>query len=401
MAKQSALARLPRYPLNVTHLTRILEIVLNLLTPRYILCAAALLLSACGGGSNGTDGAAGLAGSNGNNGSNGLTSLILVSVEPTGANCTNGGSRISAGLDSNGNTVLDPSEISSTQYVCNGAGGAAGATGSTGGTGATGSTGATGAKGATGATGATGAAGAAGAAGVSTLVSMSNEPAGVNCASGGKKISAGPDSNSNGVLDANEITTTGYVCNGTNGAVGATGAVGNNGLNSLVAAVVEPAGGNCMYGGSRITAGLDTNGNGVLDANEVTTTTYTCNGTPGANGTNGATGAAGPGITWANVTGTSVQAAPNTGYLANNAGQVNVTLPTSAVLGDIVQISGIGAGGWKIVQNAGQTIFTEGVMGNVGALWTSRDATRSWQSIASSADGSKLVAAAYNGQLFT
>ena len=69
------------------------------------------------------------------------------------------------------------------------------------------------------------------------------------------------------------------------------------------------------------------------------------------------------GVTWQNVTGTSQQAQPNTGYLANNAAQVTITLPASPNLGDIVRVSGVGAGGWQIVQNVGgsqtnQYLFT-------------------------------------------
>lgn len=88
-------------------------------------------------------------------------------------------------------------------------------------------------------------------------------------------------------------------------------------------------------------------------------------GPAGATGPQGPTGATGPqgppgtGIPWVNVTGTSQQAISNTGYLANNAAQVTITLPASPALGDIVRVSGIGAGGWKIAYNAGQSILTQ------------------------------------------
>jgi hypothetical protein len=67
-----------------------------------------------------------------------------------------------------------------------------------------------------------------GGSGLNALVLISNEPAGVNCANGGKKVDAGQDSNSNGILDPAEITTSAYVCNGINGSNG------TNGLNSLM-----------------------------------------------------------------------------------------------------------------------------------------------------------------------
>jgi hypothetical protein len=73
----------------------------------------------------------------------------------------------------------------------------------------------------------------------------------------------------------------------------------------------------------------------------------------GSNGAEGAAGPSGPGITWVDVTGASVQAQPNTGYMADSVPQVMITLPVSLAFGDIVQVSGVGAGGWKIAQNAG------------------------------------------------
>jgi hypothetical protein len=126
---------------------------------------------------------------------------------------------------------------------------------------------------------------------------------------------------------------------------------------------------------------------------------------------------------WQTVAGTSVQAVPNTGYLLTNAQLVSVTLPASPSPGDIVRVSGVGAGGWRIAQNTGQLILTDTISGqsfntvasssdgtrlvaagfspricistNSGAIWapTSSPIT-SWSSVALSSDGSKLVAAA-------
>ncbi len=48
--------------------------------------------------------------------------------------------------------------------------------------------------------------------------------------------------------------------------------------------------------------------------------------------------------------------AVNSGYIANNASQVIATLPSSSSVGDLVWIVGKGMGGWRIAQNAGQTI---------------------------------------------
>ncbi len=124
-------------------------------------------------------------------------------------------------------------------------------------------------------------------------------------------------------------------------------------------------------------------------------------GSAGATGATGATGPAGPGVTWVNVTGTTQQAAANTGYLADNAAQVTLTLPAAPALGDVVQVSGVGAGGWTLAQNAGQTVITKDILGNIGTGWLPRDVTRGWSCVASSADGRKLVAGTSGDTLFT
>jgi hypothetical protein len=60
---------------------------------------------------------------------------------------------------------------------------------------------------------------------------------------------------------------------------------------------------------------------------------------------------------WVDVTGTSQAMAVNTGYMADNAGLVTVTLPATAVQFSVIIVSGYGAGGWKIAQNAAQQII--------------------------------------------
>lgn len=56
------------------------------------------------------------------------------------------------------------------------------------------------------------------------------------------------------------------------------------------------------------------------------------------------------------VSGTSQAAAVNTGYYTNNAALCTVTLPATASVGDVIEVSGQGAGGWKLAQNASQLI---------------------------------------------
>ncbi len=200
------------------------------------------------------NGSTGANGATGATGTDGLTSLVATTSEPAGANCAYGGQKIASGLDSDGNGVLDPAEVTQVNYVCNGS---------------------------------TGATGATGADGLTSLVTTTSEPAGANCASGGQKIESGLDSNSNGVLDPVEVSQVNYVCNGATGSSGATGA---DGLSSLVNTTTEPAGANCASGGQRIASGLDSDGNGVLDPAEVSQVNYVCNGSTGATGTTGADG---------------------------------------------------------------------------------------------------------------
>ena len=75
-------------------------------------------------------------------------------------------------------------------------------------------------------------------------------------------------------------------------------------------------------------------------------------------------------LIWQSVAGTTQQAAPNRGYVLTNANQVTVTLPASPNVGDIMRVSSLGAGGWKISQNAGQVVLgtnqtTPGTSGNL------------------------------------
>jgi hypothetical protein len=115
--------------------------------------------------------------------------------------------------------------------------------------------------------------------GPSSLVALTEEPAGSNCAAGGTKISTGADMNGNGKLDDSEVTDSSFVCSGVAG--GATADGGNAGAGSLVDVVNEPSGANCANGGVRIASGSDEDGDGVLDSGEVKTTKYVCNGASG------------------------------------------------------------------------------------------------------------------------
>ncbi len=88
----------------------------------------------------GVAGPQGVAGTNGINGTNGLNALVKTTLEPAGANCATGGTKVETGLDANNNGVLDLAEINAAQttYVCNGSAGTQGIQGIAGSAGASG-----------------------------------------------------------------------------------------------------------------------------------------------------------------------------------------------------------------------------------------------------------------------
>ncbi len=163
---------------------------------------------------------------NGVNGRNSLTSLV---AEAPGVNCATGGYKLSTGADINGNNILDANEVASSQYICNGL------------------------------------------TGINSLASMTTEPVGSRCPNGGYKITTGADVNKNGALDQEEIQNTAYVCNGVNG------------NHSLAVLVAEPAGANCATGGYKVNTGTDINGNKILETSEILSSQYICNGLTGNN----------------------------------------------------------------------------------------------------------------------
>lgn len=58
---------------------------------------------------------------------------------------------------------------------------------------------------------------------------------------------------------------------------------------------------------------------------------------------------------WNIVTSDTTMAA-NEGYFVNSTGPVNMTLPSTFILGDMIQVVNVNIGGWTIVQNSGQQI---------------------------------------------
>jgi hypothetical protein len=81
------------------------------------------------------------------------------------------------------------------------------------------------------------------------------------CPTGGSRVLAGPDRDGDGVLDDDEVTTRTIVC--------APAAV-------LVRITDEPAGARCAHGGAAVASGPDRNGNQVLDDGEIAGVEYVC-----------------------------------------------------------------------------------------------------------------------------
>lgn len=122
-----------------------------------------------------------------------------------------------------------------------------------------------GSDGADGADGSDGTDGLGGDDGVATLVNVTPEAPGETCADGGVKVESGRDDDGDNTLAPDEIDSTTYVCNGVNGEDG-----------SLLRVTAEPRGENCEFGGTKIEAGMDDDGDGALGDTEVDTTDYVC-----------------------------------------------------------------------------------------------------------------------------
>jgi len=107
---------------------------------------------------------------------------------------------------------------------------------------------------------------------------------------------------------------------------------------------------------------------------------------------------------WQVVTEGPVQMQANRGYVINSASPVSLALPLSESLnvGDVVRISGMGAGGWNLGQQESQQILAHSLLTvDFQTAWTPRDASRQWTAVASSADGMKLAAATSGSTIFT
>lgn len=73
----------------------------------------------------------------------------------------------------------------------------------------------------------------------------------------------------------------------------------------------------------------------------------------------------GSGIVWNTVTTNTAMVASN-GYITNSASPITLALPGTAAVGDTFAVTGLGAGGWVISQQAGQNIISDTVSTTIG-----------------------------------
>jgi alpha-tubulin suppressor-like RCC1 family protein len=198
----------------------------------------------------------------GANGANGKSSLIAVTDQPVSTACPTAGKKLSVGLDANANGALDDAEVTNVSYVCNGRDGANGKDGTSGSSTLVailpqavgdpncppGGQGIYGGPDVNGdgllqpgevKTSAFVCNGANGASGANALIKELPETAGSNCPFGGRRIDAGTDLSGNGVLETAELTSTSYACNGAPGPEGRAGGGGGGGGVAAVSAGIS------------------------------------------------------------------------------------------------------------------------------------------------------------------
>ena len=155
-----------------------------------------------------------------------LTQVVGAAAEE---DCPTGGIELEHGIDTNGNGTLEANEVQERYTLCHGASGS------------------------------------------SSIVMTREEPPGENCEYGGIMIVVGQDLDQNGGLSEDEPQEVTFICNAAPGSDGTSST-------SLISMTAEPPGDNCEHGGQRVDAGVDDNGNGSLDPDEVDSTEYVCNG---------------------------------------------------------------------------------------------------------------------------
>jgi hypothetical protein len=103
---------------------------------------------------------------------------------------------------------------------------------------------------------------------------------------------------------------------------------------------------------------------------------------------------------WVTISGTNATASSNVGFiLTNNVTPVTIALPPAPTVGDVFRLAGVGSAGWILTQMTNQTILAGNL--TVSTNWTAHDSNRNWSAVASSSDGTDLVATENHGQIYT
>ena len=153
--------------------------------------------------------------SQGKDGQDAIETLVLSEGREADSICTEGGSDIFIGTDTNQNGILDDVEISSTTKICHGKEGLSGPQGANGNSGELGNN------------------------GTSSLVRMITIYVGnTTCPEGGIAIYSGIDENQNDYLDDEEFATVSELCDGK---IGGDGDNGGNGAPALVKKEIPPS----------------------------------------------------------------------------------------------------------------------------------------------------------------
>ena len=93
------------------------------------------------------------------------------------------------------------------------------------------------------------------------------------------------------------------------------------------------------------------------------------------------------------IAGNAVQALPNTSYVLTNSQPVTVTLPPAPKVGDVLRVSGTGAGGWTLAQNPGQSVLGINLVNSLTPwMMIPGSIVGQGQTMACSADGTHLIA---------
>jgi hypothetical protein len=101
---------------------------------------------------------------------------------------------------------------------------------------------------------------------------------------------------------------------------------------------------------------------------------------------------------WQVIAGTNQQMFPNQAYLYTNNSKVTFTLPMTANPGDSVYIAGTGSNGWRLAQNAGQSVRSPNQLTSYSTWTNTHTPSLGWSSVACSTDGTKIVAVGINSQ---